>query len=96
MKNICDLIKESAYNNEHYKLIISSRGSMNDATGFVKKLIKKFPDVEIFVFDESTQKINPIDDIKDYKAGGPHTDNFDTLADFYNKNQGDPIIFIRN
>lgn len=69
---------------------------MYEAEGFVKKLVKKFPDVEIFVFDESTQKINPIDDIKDYKAGGPFTDNFDTLADFYNKNQGDPIIFIRN
>lgn len=98
MRDITTFINEAnTWAVEIDNIIINGSGSMNDSgTKNVINMLNKTFDAKLWEYDTQNDKVIPLDSIADYKAGGPHSNKFDGIADFNKNHLGELTIFLFN
>lgn len=77
-------------------IIICASGSMSFAKDELNYLEDVFPRAKYFIYDVTDDAITEIESIKNFKSGGPHPGDLDTVANFLGKHLGELNIYIQN
>lgn len=98
MRNIKELLNETANNSIPVNIILNSSGSMGDKdmTESIKKVLKQFGNANLFVYLTSDDEVVELNDINEFKPNGPHNNKLDGLNKFFKSHLGENNIFMTN
>ncbi len=99
MRNIKDLLNESANNSIPVNIILNGSGSMHgdkEMKDAINAVLKQFTHANLFVYNTSDDEVVELNGMNEFKPAGPHNNKLKGLDKFFMDHIGQTNIFMTN